>query len=378
MAPFDAMRTIIDIPAQAVEAGCSGTRIDAAHDGRNVGLLERRGVDDLPVAELALAQFEPQPLGKIARAGACAAGGRLRVRVASRERCPLAVDLHVQRGAIGPGHEIAVARAGRGHAERLVEPFLGGLRPALARHARRSDRALGEAEIAVGIAAAEAEGRLGKTQAAEDFPLGVAELLEVVADAARQSAAMGEQVADRDLRRGIGLVQRKAGIDIADAGVPRQVTVTHERGNDGRGNRLGERRELKHRIGVDPFACARFPDAEACEIDHLVVLDDGDRQTGHLALGDGLLGERLQAGQRREHLLPGRRLGGGGSRQERCRENGAHCYTQHSTLPVTLSRHSPDEPLEYREASILPASREAMGCQTVDIEPESIGLRFTR
>ncbi len=31
---------------------------------------------------------------------------------------------------------------------------------------------------------------------------------------------MGEQVADRDLGRGIGLVQREAGIDVGDARVP--------------------------------------------------------------------------------------------------------------------------------------------------------------
>ena len=54
----------------------------------------------------------------------------------------------------------------------------------------------------------------------QDLALGEAELLDVVADMARQSAAMGEQVADRDGRRRKLILESKAGIDVADAGVP--------------------------------------------------------------------------------------------------------------------------------------------------------------
>src|SRR5260370_22183443 len=149
MAPFDAMRTIGDTPTQRVEPDFSGARIDAAHAGRNMGLREGRSVDDLAVPELALGELEPEPLGKVARAGACAAGRRLRVGIASRERGPLAVDPDVQRGAIGTDDEIAVALAGRGHAERLLEAFLCGLRPILAPYNARGCRALRYAGIHV-------------------------------------------------------------------------------------------------------------------------------------------------------------------------------------------------------------------------------------
>jgi hypothetical protein len=102
----------------------------------------------------------------------------------------------------------------------LVELLLGRFLPAPARKTCRRDSTFGQAEIAVRVAVAEAVRRLRQTQAAEDLALGEAKLLYVVPNMARQSAAMGEQVADRDCCRRKLILKSKAGIDVADAAVP--------------------------------------------------------------------------------------------------------------------------------------------------------------
>ena len=163
----------------------------------------------------------------------------------------------------------------------------------------------------------------------ENFTLGVAEAFQVVADVARQATAMGEQVADRDFGRGIGVMQREARIDVADSRVPRQGAVTDEGSDHGRGNRLGERRQLEHSIGVDLRGAAGLPNAEAGEIEHLVAAHDGNRQAGNIAPGNCQLRQRLQRRQRRDHLLAARRLGDGGRRQKQRNEDGAERCSKH-------------------------------------------------
>jgi hypothetical protein len=61
----------------------------------------------------------------------------------------------------------------------------------------------------------------------QDLALGEAQLLEVVAGVARQAAAMGEQVTDRDGGARQLVVQGKAGIDVAEAAFPRDLAVAH-------------------------------------------------------------------------------------------------------------------------------------------------------
>ena len=76
-----------------------------------------------------------------------------------------------------------------------------------------------------------------------------------------------------------------------------------QRRDDGRRDRLGERRELEHGIGIDLGGLARLADAEAAEIDHLVLEHDADGEPRHHALVDDLLRHRLDARDRRLHLL---------------------------------------------------------------------------
>ncbi len=51
--------------------------------------------------------------------------------------------------------------------------------------------------------------------------------------------------------------------------------------------------------------------AEPAEIDHLVLVDDGDGEPGHLALGDHVFRQLLELRDGRHDLLLGSRLGQG-------------------------------------------------------------------
>ena len=133
---------------------------------------------------------------------------------------------------------------------------------------------------------------------------------------------MGEQVADRDVGRRKLILQREAGIDVADAAVPRDLAVAHQARDDGRGQRLGDRRKLEDRICSDGRRLADLTHAEAVEQDDLVAIDDGDREPGHELLVHDLPCEFLELGQRRGDLLLGRRLRERRQRNEQRRDAG--------------------------------------------------------
>ena len=133
---------------------------------------------------------------------------------------------------------------------------------------------------------------------------------------------MGEQVADRDGRRRELILESKAGIDVADAAVPRDLAVAHQRRHDSRGQRLGERGELEHRVGVNGFGLANLANAEGAEKDDFIAMDDGDREPRYELSVDDLPRELLEFGQRRGDLLLGRGLRQGRQGNEHGRDTG--------------------------------------------------------
>jgi hypothetical protein len=88
---------------------------------------------------------------------------------------------------------------------------------------------------------------------------------------------------------------------------------------------LGEGGELEHGVGVDRVGFAHLPHAEAAEIDDLVLVDDGDGEARHAAIGNGRLRELLEFGDRGEHLVLRRRLGPRASASHRCHQAQHQC-----------------------------------------------------
>ena len=114
----------------------------------------------------------------------------------------------------------------------------------------------------------------------QDLALGEAELLDVVADMARQAAAMGEQVADRDLGRASSSWRAKPGsmsrMRLSHATLPS----------------LDQRRTMVADSGLEIEASWNtvsrstgsgfdLPHAEGLEEDDFVPMNDGDREAGH-------------------------------------------------------------------------------------------------
>ena len=175
-----------------------------------------------------------------------------------------------------------------------------------------------------------------------------------------QSTAMGEQVADRDVGRRQLILQREAGIDVADSAVPRDLAVAHQTRDHGRGQRLGDRCELEDRICADGRRLADFTHAEAVEQDDLVAIHDGDREPGHEPLVDDLPCEFPELGQCCSDLLLGRRLGERRQRNEQRRNAGEQCPPDNRAAWINAQGHG----LEITEGA-LPGAAE-MGSRPTD------------
>ena len=149
---------------------------------------------------------------------------------------------------------------------------------------------------------------------------------------------MGEQVADRDVGRRELILQREAGIDVADAAVPRDLAVAHQARDDGRGQRLGDRRKLEDRVDVHGRGLADLAHAEGVEQDDLVAIDDRDREPGHELLVHDLPCEFLELGQRGGDLLLGRRLRKRRQRNEQRRNAGKQHPPDNRAVSIRRAR----------------------------------------
>jgi hypothetical protein len=135
------------------------------------------------------------------------------------------------------------------------------------------------------------------------------------------------------------ILQSKARIDVADTAVPRDLTIAHQRRHDSRGQRLGERGELEHSVGVNGFGPANLTNAECAEKGDFIAMDEGDREPRYELSVDDLPGELLEFKQRRGDFLLGAvcaRAGSGTSTAaipaRRVRLDGLRMYRPSSNL----------------------------------------------
>ncbi len=311
-----------DVPAEPVEAGVlaggGGGRL--REDLRLVGAVEGAGGDDALAVEDAVAELEPQPARHVAGGGTDAAGGRLGVGVADVAWAPGAVGvLHVGGGVVGGVAERGELGAGAGHAGGLEEGVRGQLLPAGAPGGGDGLGGGGEAEVGVRVADAERVEGL-QAEVVEDVRLVVAEVFEEVPGVVGEAAAVGEEVGGGDVVADPGVLQREAGE--GDVLVP-VGGVGEGAGDDGGGDGLGERGDLEDGVGVDLAALTGPSEAEALEVEDLVVVDDGHGGAGDAGRphhgGDGAVeaGHGLLDGGVGDLGPRGWGRGGGGGRRRR-------------------------------------------------------------
>ncbi len=245
-----------------------------------VGLRKRVRSDDLLAVPLALIKLQPDPFSEIAGAGTDATGRRFGVGLAHEGVNRLAVDENVQRSFVSTVFVIGETRTGGRHAKPGIKLLAGNHLPRLADLCGGGDCPGGVAEVAVGVCLAEPAGQRQISHAVQDLRARVAEVFEQVAGFGGEAAAMREKLADRDLAGCLGIGKLEAGVEIGDAVVPTDLSLADERGEDGRGDGLRERRDFKHGVGIDLRGFSYFANAVAPEKHDLVVIHDRDRYSG--------------------------------------------------------------------------------------------------
>ncbi len=140
----------------------------------------------------------------------------------------------------------------------------------------------------------------------EDLAPVVAEVLEQVARVIGQPAPVGEEIRGGHVRVHPRVGEQEVRQHLLDGIVPAdRAELLRERGSDhGGADRLGHRRELEHRVGIDGLGLALLAGADTLQVTDLPLVDDRDGDTGHA----GLLPVPVDdGGQRGETPLDARR-----------------------------------------------------------------------
>src|SRR3954468_21127393 len=106
---------------------------------------------------------------------------------------------------------------------------IGGILPGIAGSLGSGGGALCQPEIAVGVASAEAAGWLQDAHPAQDLVAAETKLFKIIASVARHAASVCEQVADRHLGAGVGLMEAEAWVGVGDTSIPIDRSVTDQR-----------------------------------------------------------------------------------------------------------------------------------------------------
>ena len=129
------------------------------------------------------------------------------------------------------------------------------------------------------------------------------EPLEVLAGQAR---ARADQVLHADASGDFGVPDLEARVDLRHRRVPAEAALVDEPGEQERGERLGIRRDDVEAVGGDGLGPAALANAEALFDERRVLVEEHDRDAGHVGGFAHPVGERLQVSHARRVQRPGR------------------------------------------------------------------------
>ncbi len=95
-----------------------------------------------------------------------------------------------------------------------------------------------------------------------------------------KATAVRIEVAECDLAGHPRVEHLERRVELADAGVPGDESLTDECGDDGRANGFGNGGELEDGVGVDESRLADLANAKSLGEDDFVLKDDGNREAG--------------------------------------------------------------------------------------------------
>ena len=137
-----------------------------------------------------------------------------------------------------------------------------------------------------------------------------------------KAGAVTEQVAQRDMGRDPRVLEGEPGQMRHHRRGPRHRTSADLLGNDSAGDRLRQRGDLKHSVGIDEFRLAGLANTEALGIDGAPILHDSHGHARDAAPGHQAGGKRVKLADRLVDL-PRRNLYGENLRRRRW--VGRHC-----------------------------------------------------
>ena len=132
------------------------------------------------------------------------------------------------------------------------------------------------------------------------------QVLQQVTGVVGQAAAVGEQVGQGDVAADPGALEGEPRVVHRATGSSQDDGLVPDRpGDHGRGQRLGHRGELEHRVRVHRRRLAHAAYAEPPQVDDAVPVDHTERHPGHTGLGHGVVDHPVEPAER------GVDLGGG-------------------------------------------------------------------
>ena len=278
---------------------------------------QRIGGDDAFAVIHTVVQHHRHPACHVMDGGTDTAGGRLRVGLALVFRLPPVTDSHVSHRMVRLAHEVGEARAGRSHAEGLVEHLLGQARPVRVRGCGNRLGGRGDAEVRIGIIGAKLM-KLREAQALQYLPAVISKVFQLVAGVVGQSRTVGVHVGDRDVMRDPVVAQGEPRQVLDQLRVPGDHARPNLMRNDRCSDRFRQRGQLEHRVGVHRVIAADATHAEALRVHGLVIAHDRDGQAGNVRSAEQVCREIIQPADRRVDL-PWWNDIGGGLRWRHCR-----------------------------------------------------------
>ncbi|MNN14486.1 hypothetical protein D3C81_1275490 [compost metagenome] len=211
-----------------------------------------------------------------------------------------------ERAVVARG-KVGVARAGAGHAQRLVDGLLGQRGPVDARGVRHRFGRGGHAEVGVLVDRAQRMQRQ-EAQARQHLAAVVAHVFEPVAGVVGQAGTMRIEVADGDGFSRFRIGQCKPWQVLDHRGVPADAAAPdlprHYRGADG----FRHGGELEHGVGVDRRGIGHQSAAKAPGVNGLIAAYHRDGHAGHARAGHQVGGQRIDLGDGAGDLRFGSRI----------------------------------------------------------------------
>jgi hypothetical protein len=317
----------VDDPAQCVRR-CGDVfpvRRPAHGHLRHVQIGQHRGADDGLAGQLSALRMHCHPAGQVRDVRVDRAGRADIGVVAQRDGPEFTLVLVIRRGMVVGMLRVSAGKVARDHAQGLKDPRADGILPRAA--VDRLDKITCDHEHDVIILVFAAQG-LVSIEIGQPRDEVLAGDLAVIPHhvVAGQAGAMCHHVAWGDRLSRDRVAHPEAGQIGSYRLVPLQLAFLDQRPHHERGKRLRARRDGEERPGRDRQILLDVAMSKSLGVDHLALLDDGDRQAGDLEVLDRLLDDRVEAVERLSHdgdrigraaarelrRLAGRRTGGSG------------------------------------------------------------------